>query len=436
MGPSRISQMSDEYPHPTVASPCAFHPTNALPDLPVPGTVRVCIYLFTVAYIKHHHTLNDSMNPPHLYFRSHILGDGLPSQPCCISLSRSYSAPDIRSVAAQPSSHYRFSNATEARYQQQRWSSHHGVTTDLPSSNSELVSAAPCPSSADSATSSSWVCHRAEESLGVQPMIPTSDLPPIIAGDQSASPCVQYPPTFANPFSDTIADAWATPPGFVSTQSHTAQEYSVNEMSSENVQDAREHAQQMADSCKEDAKGVLILSGVLSAIVAAFLIESYKRLPPGDPGDGSSPPPAASIVCVTIMWLMSLVLSITSTLFATLALHWARSSTQLHRILNTSRGRTHVRSFSCCGTLRYDIRHAVSMIVIFLHLSMFLFLVGLVVFFFTINKPVAIVVSVVVGLFGMIYFTITILACIDHDCPYRMPMSGAWWSQREQLGYT
>jgi hypothetical protein len=92
-------------------------------------------------------------------------------------------------------------------------------------------------------------------------------------------------------------------------------------------------------------------------------------LPPGDLGDGPSPPPAASIVCVNIMWLMSFVLSITSTLFATLALHWARRFTQLHRILNTSRDRTHIRSFSCCGTLRYDIRRAVSMIVIFLHLS-------------------------------------------------------------------
>ena len=169
-------------------------------------------------------------------------------------------------------------------------------------------------------------------------------------------------------------------------------------------------------------------SAVLSAIVATFLLESYKMLPPGDLGDG---PPAASIVWVNIMWLMSFVLSITSTLFATLALQWVRRFTQLHRILNTSRDRTHIRLFSCCGTLRYDIHRAVSMIVMSLHVSLFLFLVGLVVFFFTINKLVAIVLSMVVGLFGMIYLIITILACVDRDCPYHTPMSGAWWSQRE-----
>jgi hypothetical protein len=165
---------------------------------------------------------------------------------------------------------------------------------------------------------------------------------------------------------------------------------------------------------------------VLSAIVAAFLIESYKMLPPADLGDG---PSAVSIVWVNIMWLMSLVISITSTLFATLALQWARRFAQLHQILGTSRNRTHIRLFACCGTLRYDVRRAVSMIVVFLHLSVFLFLVGLVAFFFTINKPVAIVVSMVVGLVGMVYFTITILACVDRDSPYHTAMSGAWWSQ-------
>jgi hypothetical protein len=149
-------------------------------------------------------------------------------------------------------------------------------------------------------------------------------------------------------------------------------------------------------------------------------------LPPGDRGDG---PPAASIVCVQIMWLISFVLCITSTLFATLALPWVRRFTLLHRNVNTSRARTHTRLFSCCGTLRYDIHRAVSVIVISLHVSLFLFLVGLVVFYFTINKLIAIVLSMVVGLFGIIYLIITVLACVNQDCPYHTPMSalsGAW----------
>ncbi|KAI0287472.1 hypothetical protein BC826DRAFT_972162 [Russula brevipes] len=188
----------------------------------------------------------------------------------------------------------------------------------------------------------------------------------------------------------------------------------------------------MADSLREDAKGVLILSGVSSAIAAAFLIESYKMLPHSDLGDG---PPPASIVWVDIMRLMSPVPSITSTgtLFATLALQWARRFTQLRRILNTntSRDRAHIRSFACCGTLRYNVHRApcgFDDCSVPLRLSV-LFLVGSVVFFFTINKLVAIVLSMIVGLVVVVYFTITILACVDRDCPYHTPMSGAWWSQ-------
>jgi len=63
-----------------------------------------------------------------------------------------------------------------------------------------------------------------------------------------------------------------------------------------------------------------------------------------------------------------------------------------------------------------------------LHLSVFLFFAGLVVFFFPINKMVAIAVSISVGLFSVAYFTLTILPCIDPGCPYRTPMSKILWS--------
>jgi hypothetical protein len=154
--PSIPSNLVDEHPHPTVASPDASRPTGVLPDLAVPGTVSPSTYL------QSHTTsttapLNDSMDPPHPHFKSHMLGDGLPSQqralpsqPCCIS------------------------NATEARYQQQRRSSCHSVTTDLPSLDSELVLVAPSHSSADSVTSPSRVYRREEESIGVWSMMPTS----------------------------------------------------------------------------------------------------------------------------------------------------------------------------------------------------------------------------------------------------------------------
>ncbi|KAI0000158.1 hypothetical protein BJV74DRAFT_145859 [Russula compacta] len=128
--------------------------------------------------------------------------------------------------------------------------------------------------------------------------------------------------------------------------------------------------------------------------------------------------------------LLSLVLSITSRLFATLTLHWARRHIQLPQDLDPLRNPTHTCSslFRCIP--KYSMHRAVAMTVTILHLSVVLFLVGPVLFFFTINKTVVIVVSIAVWIFGIVYLTLTIVACIDRDYPYRTPISGVWWSQR------
>jgi hypothetical protein len=58
------------------------------------------------------------------------------------------------------------------------------------------------------------------------------------------------------------------------------------------------------------------------------------------------------------------------------------------------RARVLSRLFLFVGTLTYDLGRAVAKTVMPLHLSVFLFLVGLMSFFFTIHKIVATVVSV------------------------------------------
>ena len=108
-----------------------------------------------------------------------------------------------------------------------------------------------------------------------------------------------------------------------------------------------------------------------------------------------SPPPAATII-VNRMRLISVVLNIMSALVVTLMLRWTRT----HPAVSSSEGaKDHVpsRSFLVLGTLTYDMDHAVATTIVFLHLSMLLFLVSLVIFFFTIHKIAAIVVSIAVG---------------------------------------
>ena len=108
-------------------------------------------------------------------------------------------------------------------------------------------------------------------------------------------------------------------------------------------------------------------------------------------------------------------------------LQWARIYIDLPQIPSAPRERARVRSVLFFGMQKYRMHLAVETAPTLLHLSVFLFFTGLVVFFFTIFKTVAIVVLIAVGLFGLAYFAVTILPCLDRSCPYRTPMSSLWW---------
>ena len=108
-------------------------------------------------------------------------------------------------------------------------------------------------------------------------------------------------------------------------------------------------------------------------------------------------------------------------------LQWARIFIDLPQTPSISKERARVRSVLFFGMEKYRMHLAVETAPTLLHLSVFLFFIGLVVFFFTIFKAVAIVVLISVGVFGLAYCALTILPCLDHSCPYRTPMSSLWW---------
>ncbi|KAF8498168.1 hypothetical protein F5888DRAFT_1906444 [Russula emetica] len=270
-------------------------------------------------------------------------------------LPSQHSLSVTRSVAAQAeSSSQSLSIATESLNQQEQRRSRR-ITPVLPTKNS-----------------ATFLADRVSSTVN-------TDSPPIPAGDQLATPAVQYPPTP----SDLVGNPRPRPAGFVAIPATArAQGDSVNDMSAENVSEA-------GNSWIGDAKIVLIFNGVFIPTVASFIIESYKLLSP-DIGrqisQKPSPPPATSIIIVNVMWLTSLVLNVTSTLFATSTL---MLQTQLPQVPRTPRDHMHNRSYLFLCTL-----------------SVFLFLAGLVIFFFIIYKIVGIIVLIVliaVGLFEVVY---------------------------------
>ena len=240
-------------------------------------------------------------------------------------------------------------------------------------------------------------------------------------------------------------------------------------MWTEYMKEAEMYDNRDADAWKDDSDGILVFvrptlpvslfitmtswkTGLFSATVGAFIIEFYKKLSPDSGGQtvnllcqisqqlpnfttgtctppqpGQSSSPSASIIWINCMWMMSLILSLTSALFATLVQQWARRYVQMPQIPGDPTQRARVRSFLFFGTRKYKMRVAIETAPTLLHFSVFLFFAGLVILFYSINKAVAIVISVSVGIFVAAYFVLTILPYIEHNCPYRTPMSNIWW---------
>ena len=223
---------------------------------------------------------------------------------------------------------------------------------------------------------------------------------------------------------------------------------------------------QITGACKEGASDIVVFvslnllmipvfvsmtsskTGIFSVIVGAFIIEFYKKLStdqtvallqqisqqlPNSPNTTNFntaiqlSPPGTAIVWVNILWLISLVLSLTCALIATLLQQWARRYVETPKSMDLLRHRARVRSLLLVGARLYKIPFIIEMLPILLHLSVFLFFGGLVIAFHTIHKTVAIAVDISVGLSGLAYIAMSVLPCLDLKCPYRTPVSQILW---------
>jgi Family of unknown function (DUF6535) len=86
-----------------------------------------------------------------------------------------------------------------------------------------------------------------------------------------------------------------------------------------------------------------------------------------------------------------------------------------------------MRAFFAKGVDEMHIPWAVEGLPALLHLSLFLFFGGLVIFLFNIDQEVFICVVLWIGLFSVVYVLITISPLIRHDSPYYTPLSIPTW---------
>ena len=196
-------------------------------------------------------------------------------------------------------------------------------------------------------------------------------------------------------------------------------------------------------------------TGLFSATVAAFIIESYKQLqpsssdtvilllaqisqqlaalssgasisiPPGLPGQAFRP--STSAIRVNILWFISLVLSLTCALLATLMQQWVRRYLRASQRWYAPYKRARIRAFFAEGVERFGLPVAVEALPAILHVSVFLFFAGLVDFLININHTVAFSLLSAVAVLATTYFLFTALPLIYPNSPYQTPLTALLW---------
>jgi hypothetical protein len=139
--------------------------------------------------------------------------------------------------------------------------------------------------------------------------------------------------------------------------------------------------------------------------------------------------PPASAVWVNSLWFLSLVISLFYSLLATLQQRWARRYLQVTQPQVAIHERARIRSYFAEGVTRFRVSVTVEAIPALLHVSVFLFLAGLIVSLFTIYHTIAYVVLAATAVCSLVYAqaAITVMPVICHDSPYTSPFSAPVW---------
>ncbi|KAF7341187.1 hypothetical protein MVEN_01853700 [Mycena venus] len=204
------------------------------------------------------------------------------------------------------------------------------------------------------------------------------------------------------------------------------------------ISEAEKYDKGLVESWKSDMEGMLIFAGLFSASLTAFLIESYKTLNQLEASangstfsitpliDISFTPTTASVVC-NALWFISLGLSLTCALIATLLEQWARDFLHRTEIRSAPLIRARIFSYLYYGIKRFNMHTVVEIIPLLLHASLFFFFSGLIAFLFHVNLTITIIATLILLFVTATYSVLTFLPLRYFDCPYRTPLSGVFW---------
>ncbi|KAJ7584294.1 hypothetical protein C8J56DRAFT_148827 [Mycena floridula] len=194
--------------------------------------------------------------------------------------------------------------------------------------------------------------------------------------------------------------------------------------------------------------GLLLFAALFSAVVTAFIIESYKTLSP-DPSamtvvllyhisqqlstitnttelqislpDLNGLPTLA--VITNIFWFLSLALSLTCALTATLIEQWASDYVRAIERREAPAIKARIRAYLFEGVEKSNVAAIVEGTPLLLHASLFSFFIGLIFFLHPISTIMTFLSAGILAAFGVAYLSATIAPLIDTASPIRTPLT-------------
>lgn len=171
---------------------------------------------------------------------------------------------------------------------------------------------------------------------------------------------------------------------------------------------------------------------------AFYLQNIYQLLANPNAYDALNPPPflvtppafspPRYAVWVNSLWFLSLAISVTSALLATLLHQWTRRYVTITQPIYCSpHKRARIRAFFANGVDKLHLPGVIEALPLLLHLSLSLFFAGLLIFLFNVNHTAFNAVVGWVALFVGAYACITLMPIFRYDSPFYAPLSSTAW---------
>ncbi|OCH86290.1 hypothetical protein OBBRIDRAFT_838282 [Obba rivulosa] len=223
------------------------------------------------------------------------------------------------------------------------------------------------------------------------------------------------------------------------------------------AQQLREHDDAMVRAWKEEIDTLLVFAGLFSAALTAFNVELYTALTP-DPGtdltnqilsqisaqlavlsfNGSNfhsvqpsfpqsevsnrPGPSAGKVWINALWFSALVSSLSAAAIAIIVRQWLN-----YFISPTSSDPRRSVEVRCLrynlGLLAWRVPEILSILPVLLLTSLVLFLAGLMVLLWSLNRVVASITTALISILFLFFVVTTIAPATYADCPYKSPQA-------------